>query len=792
MLLLPTTNLGLRPRTYEATHSVCSLDLRVSVVKPLRNAAGPAPQQTQQQRHASLLCPRRSHRQHRLRVCAQAAPAAQQSKLYTAVSAGKPEPLGPSRTAAGINFALFSRHATAVKLCLFNSDLQQVDEVDCKRTGDVWHVELVGLPGRGVPYGFRVWGEGGWEAGHRWQPDRVLLDPYAPLVAGRRRFGVRDEREQFRGKEGSLFLGQYDFDSAPYDWGPSEAPAARPSQQLRELVIYEVPVRCFTAHTSAGLPELQRGTFAGLAAKAPYLASLGINAVELLPVFEWDELEFRRRPNPRDHMTNVWGYSHISFFAPATRLGSGGAEGPEATTREFKDMVKTLHAHGIQVLLDVVYNHTAEADDADPYTLSLRGIDNSVYYMTDPTQFVQLVNWSGCGNTVNANHPVVCQLVLDSLVHWVREYHVDGFRFDLASCLCRDERGRPLPAPPLIRAISKHPLLSQVKLIAEPWDLGMYQVGSFPNWDIWAEWNGRYRDDLRRFIKGDPGMKRAFATRLAGSADLYNTNNRRPYHSINFITAHDGFSLYDLVSYNGKHNEANGEGNRDGSNDNFSWNCGVEGDTSDPGVTALRQRQMRNFLVALMLSQGTPMIVSGDEVAKSHGGNNNWYGHDTPTAHLQWLPLEQQQAALQQQQGQLEGAAPPPAAATASPAAALLRFTSQLIAFRKEHPALGRETFMGPGDVTWHEDNWYNDDSRFLAFTLHHAGPQGDIYAAFNAHSFPVPAHLPRPPPGRKWARLVDTNLPPPKDFTPGGNAGVEPVYSVQAYSCIVLIAKPL
>ncbi|KAG2497653.1 hypothetical protein HYH03_004392 [Edaphochlamys debaryana] len=721
---------------------------------------GALPGQPEQQAQHSAPAPNRIPRS-RLHVRAQAAPATAGTQLYTSVAAGKPEPLGPSKTASGVNFALFSKNAKSVKLVLLDGEAKQLAEVDCKRSGDVWHVELQGLPGSGVRYGFKVAGDGGWETGHRWNANRVLLDPYAPLVAGRRWFGKRDAVEQFKGKDGSLFLGAFDFDSPAYDWGSDYQ---RPTAPLKDLIIYEVPVRCFTADPSSGLPEAQRGTFAGLAAKAKYLQSLGINAVELLPVFEWDELEFRRSQNPRDHMTNVWGYSHISFHAPMSRLGSEGSA--EATAREFKDMVKTLHAHGIQVLLDVVYNHTAEADDRDPYLLTLRGIDNSTYYMLDPGSPVQLVNWSGCGNTVNANHPVVSQLIIDSLVRWVTEYHVDGFRFDLASCLCRDERGRPMAVPPVIRNIAKHPLLSQVKLIAEPWDIGMYQVGTFPNWDIWAEWNGKYRDDVRRFIKGDAGMKGAFATRLAGSADLYGNNNRRPFHSINFITAHDGFSLYDMVSYNEKRNGANGEGNRDGTNDNFSWNCGAEGETGDAGIKALRQRQMRNCMVALMLSQGTPMIVSGDEVGKTHGGNNNWYGHDNPMSHLQWNEGDATRDAL-------------------------LRFCSELFAFRRSHPALGREHFLGPQDITWHENNWDNSESRFLAFTLHHK-EAGDIYAAFNAHGFSVDAHLPKPPAGRKWCRLVDTNLPTPKDFTPGGNAGVEPVYNVQAFSSIVLLAKPV
>lgn len=621
---------------------------------------------------------------------------------------------------------------------------------------------LQGLPTKEVLYGYKVSGDGGWETGHRWFPNTVLLDPYAPLVWGRQYFGQRDEREKFVPKVGSQFWGTFDFSGEVFDWGKDYE---RPNLALKDLAIYEMSVRCFTADESSGLPPERRGSFLGVADKVDHLKSLGINAVELLPVFEYDELEFQRRQNPRDHMVNVWGYSHMSFFAPMSRFAAAGG-GPVAAAREFKEMVKTLHDNGIEVLLDVVYNHTVEGDDVDPYVLSFRGIDNTIYYMTDTSRYEQLLNYSGCGNTVNANHPVTAQLIIDSLVHWVTEYHVDGFRFDLASCLCRDAKGNPLPAPPLIRAISKHPILSKVKLIAEPWDLGMYQVGSFPNWDIWAEWNGKYRDDVRRFIKGDPGMKGAFATRLAGSADLYNSNQRKPFHSINFVTAHDGFSLLDLVSYNVKHNDANGEGNRDGSNDNFSWNCGAEGESGDPGVNALRQRQMRNFLLALLVSQGTAMIVMGDEMAKTHWGNNNWYGHDTKLSHLQWDLSDPAKMAL-------------------------LRFTSELLLFRRTHPSLRRAEFLQPGDVIWHERDWSNPESRFLAFTL--PAPTGeDLYAAFNAHHFQVNIPLPPAPSGRKWCRLVDTNLAPPKDFTPGGNNGVEATYGVAPYSSILLIAKPL
>jgi len=395
-----------------------------------------------------------------------------------------------------------------------------------------------------------------------------------------------------------------------------------------------------------------------------------------------------------------------------------------------------------------------------------RGIDSKVYYMTDTDAYVQLINYSGCGNTVNANHPVTTQLILDSLRHWVQEYHVDGFRFDLASCLCRDGLGKPIAAPPLIRAITKDPILKECKLIAEPWDLGMYQVGSFPNWDRWSEWNGIYRDDVRRFIKGDGGVKKSLAQRLCGSADLYQVNNRKPFHSLNFVVAHDGFTLKDLVSYNQKHNDANGEGNNDGSNDNFSWNCGVEGDTGDEGILRLREKQMRNILVVLMLSQGTPMILSGDEYGHTCYGNNNWYGHDSEMTWFDWGKLER------------------------SPGSDLFRFASELIKLRKSHSALGRSEFVGGGDITWHEDNWDNDDSRFLAFTWHDHQGGNDLYCALNSHHFAIEVGLPYAPHGKRWCRVVDTNLPPPKDFTPGGNKGVESIYTVEAFSSIVLIAK--
>lgn len=510
-------------------------------------------------------------------------------------------------------------------------------------------------------------------------------------------------------------------------------------------------------------------------------------------------------------MTNVWGYSHVSFFAPMSRfggvevakeverggVGGGGGGGggglvgalfpsknrnspsdtfgavARATSLELKRAVKELHAHGISVILDVVYNHTAEGDDADPYVLSWRGIDGAAYYQTDAASG-QLLNYSGCGNTVAANSSPGRELVLASLRHWCREYHVDGFRFDLASALTRARDGTPLPAPPLVEAIAKDDLLSQKMLISEPWDCGgLYQVGSFPNWGLWGEWNGRFRDDVRRFLRGDPGLKGAFAARLAGSADLYGAPGhsfREPHRNVNFVIAHDGFSLGDLVSYSRKRNDANGEGGRDGSDDNFSWNCGHEGPTDDGAVLSLRARQARSLMAALFLSQGTPMVASGDEYLASRQGNNNWYGHDS--AALAWFD----------------------AGAAERGAGGFRRFLSGLAELRRTHPALGRERHLGEGDVTWHEDRWDDAESRFLAFTLRDETEKvGDLYAAFNAHGFPVAASLPPVPSGyAKWRRWVDTNLPSPRDWTPGGNEGGVSggTYEVSPHSAVVLVAS--
>ncbi|GAB4861303.1 Isoamylase 3, chloroplastic [Ancistrocladus abbreviatus] len=678
---------------------------------------------------------------------------------------GQAFPLGVSEVENGVNFAIFSQHATAISLCLDLPSREKYDTLDgamsefkldpnVNRTGDIWHICFKDLPRSNVLYGYRIDGPQDWHQGHRFDSSIVLIDPYAKFIEGRRFFGDTS-------KKLSEFLGTYNFDTRPFDWGDNYA---RPSMPEKDLVIYEMNVRAFTMDESSGLDPDIRGSYLGVIEKIPHLLELGINVVELLPVFEFDEMEFQRRPNPRDHMINTWGYSTMNFFAPMSRYASAGG-GPINASWEFKTMVKALHDAGIEVILDVVYNHTNEADDEYPYTTSFRGIDNKVYYMLDPNNNAQLLNFSGCGNTFNCNHPVVMELILDSLRYWATEYHVDGFRFDLASVLCRGTDGSPLNAPPLVKAVAKDAVLSRCKIIAEPWDCGgLYLVGSFPNWDRWAEWNGKYRDDVRRFIKGDCGLKGSFATCISGSADLYKVNKRKPYHSINFVIAHDGFTLRDLVSYNFKKNEANGEAGRDGSNDNYSWNCGCEGETTDADIKALRSRQMKNYHLALMISQGIPMMLMGDEYGHTRFGNNNSYGHDTAINHFQWTQLENRREDI-------------------------FRFFSKVIEFRRTHKAFRHENFLSKNDVTWHEDNWSNYESKFLAFTLHDS-TGGDIYLAFNVHDFFVQVAIPSPPQNKRWFRVVDTNLKSPNDFVPDGVPGIRGTYNVAPYSSILLEAK--
>ncbi|HHN72800.1 MAG TPA: glycogen debranching enzyme GlgX, partial [Thermopetrobacter sp.] len=549
---------------------------------------------------------------------------------------GSPYPLGATWDGVGVNFAIFSEHATRVELCLFDSVDAERESVRIplpERTDMVWHGYVPDLiPGQ--LYGYRVYGPWDPEQGHRFNPNKVVFDPYAKAVGRPLRWA--DELYGYTYGHPSADLKMDERDNAA--WAPLAAvidPAftwgddRRPNTPWHNTVIYEVHVKGFTK-LHPEVPELLRGTYSGLASEPAirHLKELGVTAVELMPVHH----HAYERHLVEHNLSNYWGYNTLAFFAPDTRYAA--ATQPAEAVREFKRMVRVLHAAGLEVILDVVYNHTAEGNHLGP-TLSLRGIDNAAYYRLSPENRRYYVDFTGCGNTLNMVHPRVLQLIMDSLRYWVLDMHVDGFRFDLASTLARElHEVDKLGA--FFDIIHQDPVLSQVKLIAEPWDLGEggYQVGNFPVG--WTEWNGRYRDTVRAFWKGDGGMMSEMATRLAGSSDLYEHSGRRPYASINFVTCHDGFTLQDLVSYNEKHNEANLEGNRDGENNNLSWNCGVEGPTDDPAIVALRERQKRNFIATLMLSQGVPMISGGDELSRTQRGNNNAYCQDNEISWYDW------------------------------------------------------------------------------------------------------------------------------------------------------------
>ena len=572
---------------------------------------------------------------------------------------GHPLPYGAAARRDGVNFSVFSKHATGVTLVLYAPDdedplLELPLDSRYNRTGDVWHVFIEGID-PGVEYAFRVECEPNPHPDVlRYDSRRVLIDPYGKSVAGLEEWGEKAGAVSRLGKLRSQVVDE------EFDWG-HEHPLNIP---LADSIIYEIHVRGFTRHQSSGVPH--PGTFAGVVEKIPYLQDLGVTAVELMPVTEFDEDDNDfRHPDTAEKLRNFWGYQPVSFFAPKASYARDS--GPGQAVREFKEMVKALHEAGIEVILDMVFNHSGEGDERGT-TFCWRGLDNPTYYLLEP-ETGRYLNYSGTGNTMNCNHPVVRHQILAALRYWVTEMHVDGFRFDLASILGRGRDGEVLPNPPILEAIAADPVMAHVKLIAEAWDAaGLYQVGSFPNWGRWAEWNGHFRDDLRRFVKGEPGMTRSLATRLSGSPDLYRGSGRAPWHSINFVTCHDGFPLADLVSYDEKHNEANGEQNRDGHPDNLSWNCGEEGPTPSHEVNALRARQMRNFLTLLFLSQGVPMLLGGDEIGRTQRGNNNAWCQDNDISWVDWSLLERN--------GELFG------------------FVSRLVRFRKAHRSLRRRVFF--------------------------------------------------------------------------------------------------
>ena len=639
---------------------------------------------------------------------------------------GKPLPFGVSHVPGGLNFSIYTSAGTACTLVLFsresNTCLTEIKIPDHYRIGDVYSIIIYDLDDEDIEYGFRIDGPNAPQDGYRFDPEKILMDPYAKVISGRDRWGEEphwDNPYQYRSR---IAFDDFDWESDH----PLEINDA-------DLIIYELHVRSFTKSESS--KNKFRGTYAGIVEKIPYLKSLGINAVELMPIFEFDEFENSRiHPDTGERLYNYWGYSTVGFFAPKAGLAESGRFGMQVD--EFKQLVKKLHQAGIEVILDVVFNHTAEGNERGP-TISFKGLDNKIYYMLTPEGYY--FNFSGTGNTLNCNNPVVRNLVLDCLRYWTSEYHIDGFRFDLASILGRDPWGAPLSNPPLLESLAFDPILSSCKLIAEAWDAGgLYQVGTFPAFGRWSEWNGKYRDTLRRYLKGDDGQLGEMAQRVQGSPDLYQWNGRSPATSINFITCHDGFTLADLVSFNGKHNEANGENNQDGGNDNYSWNCGAEGWTDDSNILSLRSKQCMNALSMLMTSRGTPMLLMGDEFGRSQQGNNNAYCIDSPLTWVDWNLLESNHL--------------------------LFEFTQKLIRFRHMHPCLRINDFTHHGSkyfpsCSFHgtspwQVNW-SDDSKQLAWLMSCDESENDstdtVYVATNTAHYATWFDLPSLPNGYEW-----------------------------------------
>ncbi len=708
------------------------------------------------------------------------------------VLAGKPLPLGASPHARGTQFAVFSRHAAAVSLLLFDSpeDREPREEIlfdpRLNRTGDVWHAFLPGI-GPGALYQYRVDGPYDPERGHRFNRNKVLLDPYAKALTGNFRWRLNralgwnpDSPER-----DLSFNTEFDPSGVPkcividdyFDW-QGDRPLNYP---LRKSIIYETHVRGLSMGPHSGVQH--PGTYLGVVEKIPYLKKLGVTSLEFLPIMEFDEFEFaRKNPITGENLQNYWGYSSIGFFAPKGAYAATDALGGQVT--EFKTMVRELHKAGIEVIMDVVFNHTGEGNELGP-TYSFRGLDNSIYYMLEENRRYYK-NYSGCGNTLNCNHPLVRNIIIDSLHYWVMEMHVDGFRFDLGSILGRDQKGNLMENPPMLEMIAEDPVLRHTKIIAEAWDAaGAYQVGWFPG-GRWAEWNDRYRDDLRRYWRGDDVTVGAFATRLTGSSDLYLRDGRKPFHSINFVTSHDGFTLNDLVSYERKHNLGNGEENRDGSDNNLSANYGVEGE-APPGsvIEEIRNRQAKNLMASLLLSLGTPMLLGGDEFRRTQGGNNNAYCQNNEVSWYDWrLPQLRQD---------------------------FLEFTAKLIRFRLRHPALLRPEFYtgkdsnynAMPDITWFDERGETPDwgsqKHFLALRIDGTEADvdrdrdaNDIYIMFNSGGTDRNFLVAPPRPGALWHRVIDTSLEAPEDFRENGARILRPQNRcyVTAKSLVLLLGR--
>ncbi|MCK8058467.1 MULTISPECIES: glycogen debranching protein GlgX [unclassified Fusibacter] len=688
-----------------------------------------------------------------------------------AIGPGRVLPFGATLVSGGINFSVYSRNAKSCTLVLFDKGEKQpmveIPYPEDFRLGDVYSMVVFGLAFENIEYGYRFDGEYDFKRGHLYNKENILLDPYTKAVGGRSVWGTEPDWGDIMPHRSKIIADDFDWQGDK----PLEIP-------MEDLVIYECNVRGFTKHESSKVKY--PGTFAGFRDKIPYLKELGVNCVELMPIYEFDEFE-NSKPSPitGERMLNYWGYSSIAFFAPKAGLAAGGKN--DMQVDELKNLIKHLHKNGIEVILDVVFNHTAEGNENGP-SISFRGIDNKIYYML--TEEGYYYNFSGCGNTVNCNHPIVRNMILDCLRYWASEYHIDGFRFDLAAIMGRNQDGSPMHNPPLLEILAYDPVLSRCKLIAEAWDAGgLYQVGNFPSWGHFSEWNGKYRNAIRKLLKGDENTLHEAVTRILGSSDLYSHQGMGTNSSINFINCHDGFTLMDLVSYNDKHNEANGEDNRDGSDDNCSWNCGWEGESSDPAVNQLRKMQVKNALTVLMLSRGVPMFLAGDEFGNTQFGNNNAYCQDNEISWLDWKLTEQNKE--------------------------ILDFAKGIIAFRNAHPVLRGNRHVaatdyqgfGKPDVSIHGVKPWEPDYGGRAIALMYSGDYAkddvakneDIYFAINSHWDTLYFEPPGFDDGKAWHLAVNTSMPPGQDVYAKGD---EPLIDAQnnivvgGRSMIVLIRR--
>nr|HEX4314775.1 glycogen debranching protein GlgX [Kofleriaceae bacterium] len=689
-----------------------------------------------------------------------------QHRTSRQVTGGHFHPLGATPTAAGTNFALYSRHATEVYVELYDTPTGAATDLIplAQRTRNVFHAFVAGVT-PGQLYGFRVHGPYEPAHGHRFNPHKLLVDPYAKALAGT----LRDDANRILGYDAASpfrdlsFDDRDDADCVPksvvvddraFDW-QGDAP---PNIPFEQMIIYEVHLKGFTAHASSR--SASPGTYRGFIDKIPHLVDLGVNVVEFLPLHARAVGDFLTAKG----LTNYWGYDTLSYFAPEPSYRAGAAFGDEVA--ELKTVVRELHRHGIEVILDVVYNHTVEGSELGP-TLSLRGVDNATYYELtggpgEPARYY--MNWSGCGNSLELDRAPVIRFVMDSLRYWATEFHVDGFRFDLASALGRT-RGVFQQASEFFDVVSQDPILSRVKLIAEPWDIATYQVGNFPV--DWSEWNGRFRDVVRKFEKGEPGQVPELASRLSGSSDLYGDDGRLPYNAVNFVTCHDGFTLRDLVSYNGKHNDANLEGNHDGTDDNNAWNSGAEGDTGDAAIIGMRHQRARNLMLQLLFAAGTPMLLGGDEMLRTQHGNNNAYCHDNELSWFDWR--------------------------LADTNADHLAFVRSAIAFVKKYPALQRRTFFTGSDLKWYgfdldDPRWGDPELRTIAYLL--AGDGYQLFVIFNASWHHVTVRIPEPATGRTWRRVVDTSVAGDRLGDDGVALAPADHYLASPRSSVVLLAR--